>query len=273
MPELPEVETVRQTLRKNILGKEITGIDIYYDKMIHGVNPEEFRAKLIGKKIKEIYRLGKYLYFELADDLYLISHLRMEGKYYLKDINLPKEKHEHIIFRLDDNLSLRYDDTRKFGVMELRNQNDLLTTHPLSDLGPEAYQLNADYLSLKLNKRVPIKTLLLDQKNIAGIGNIYADEICFMANINPNTLGSNLDYNDFIRIAEASKIIMEKAILAGGTTIRSYTSSLGVTGRFQLELNVHTKVGQPCPVCQTLVLKTKIGGRGTYYCPNCQKLK
>ena len=98
-----------------------------------------------------------------------------------------------------------------------------------------------------------------------------ADEICFMANINPNTLGSNLDNTDFIRIAEASKIVMEKAILAGGTTIRSYTSSLGVTGRFQLELNVHTKVGQPCPVCQTIVLKTKIGGRGTYYCPNCQK--
>ena len=157
--------------------------------------------------------------------------------------------------------------------MELRNQNDLLTTHPLSDLGPEAYQLDADYLAFKLNNRVPIKTLLLDQNNIAGIGNIYADEICFMANINPNTLGSNLDNNDFIRIAEASKSVMEKAILAGGTTIRSYTSSLGVTGRFQLELNVHTKVGQPCPVCQTLILKTKICGRGTYYCPNCQKLK
>ena len=150
MPELPEVETVRQTLRKNILGKEITGIDIYYDKMIHGVNPEEFRTKLIGKKIKEIYRLGKYLYFELADDLYLISHLRMEGKYYLKDINLPKEKHEHIIFRLDDNLSLRYDDTRKFGVMELKNQNDLLRSTGHQNNSPRLWQSPASAPSIHL---------------------------------------------------------------------------------------------------------------------------
>lgn len=272
MPELPEVETVRQVLRKNIIGQEIAGIDVHYEKMIHGIGVDEFKKALIGKKIKEIYRLGKYLYFELDDDLYLISHLRMEGKYYLKDSSLPKEKHEHIIFRFNNEMTLRYDDTRKFGVMELRNKDNLFTTHPLSDLGPEAYEVTPMHLANTLKRKAPIKTLLLDQSIVAGIGNIYADEICFMAQINPNTLGINLTFDDCQRISDASKTVIERAIKAGGTTIRSYTSSLGVTGRFQLELNVHTKVGKPCPKCQTSILKTKIGGRGTYYCPNCQKI-
>lgn len=273
MPELPEVETVRQVLRKNILGQVIAGIDIYYEKMIHNISIEEFKKQLIGKKIIEIHRLGKYLYFELENDLFLISHLRMEGKYYLKDKNLPKEKHEHIIFYLDNNLTLRYDDTRKFGVMELRNRNDLYITHPLNALGPEAYEVSPEHLFQHLKKKIPVKTLLLDQSIVAGIGNIYADEICFLAGIHPLTLGCCLSYEDCLKISEMAKVVIEKAIQAGGTTIRSYTSSLGVTGRFQLELNVHTKAGEKCHRCNETILKMKVNGRGTYYCPNCQKQK
>ena len=130
MPELPEVETVRQTLRRNILGKTVEGITVLYERMLVGIKREEFVEKLVGKKIIEIYRLGKYLFFEFSDDTYLISHLRMEGKYFIK----PKEdevvKHEHIIFEFTDGVSLRYADVRKFGTMEIRSKEDLFTTHP-----------------------------------------------------------------------------------------------------------------------------------------------
>ena len=274
MPELPEVETVRQTLRRNILGKTVENITVLYERMLVGIKREEFVEKLVGKKIVEIYRLGKYLFFEFSDDTYLISHLRMEGKYFIK----PKEdevvKHEHIIFEFTDGVSLRYADVRKFGTMEIRSKEDLFTTHPLSSLGMEANMLTKEYLKEKMQARHrDLKAFLLDQTMIAGIGNIYADEICFMAKLHPKQDVFYLDESDFVNIADASKVVIEKAILAGGTTIRSYTSSLGVTGLFQLELTVHTKKGEPCPCCGNTIIKTRVAGRGTYLCEKCQKLR
>ena len=274
MPELPEVETVRQTLRRNILGKTVEGITVLYERMLVGIEKEEFVEKLVGKKIIEIYRLGKYLFFEFSDDTYLISHLRMEGKYFIK----PKEdevvKHEHIIFEFTDGISLRYADVRKFGTMEIRIKEDLFTTHPLSSLGMEANMLTKEYLKEKMESRHrDLKAFLLDQTMIAGIGNIYADEICFLANLNPAQDIFYLDDTDYEAIAEAAKVVINKAILAGGTTIRSYTSSLGVTGLFQLQLNVHTKKGEACPKCGNTIVKVRVAGRGTYICRNCQKIK
>lgn len=274
MPELPEVETVRQTLRANILGKEITGVKVLYERMIQGTNKEDFISKLVGKKIIEIGRLGKYLYFEFSDDLYLISHLRMEGKYFIKDHNLEITKHEHIIFEFSDGITLRYHDTRKFGTMELKSKEELFITHPLASLGKEAYDLDKDYLKEKMSgKHKDLKAFLLDQTMIAGIGNIYADEVCFMAELHPKQDIYYLNDTDLEKIAEASKTVINNAILAGGTTIRSYTSSLGVTGLFQLQLNVHTKANTPCPRCGNTIIKSRVAGRGTYICENCQKIK
>lgn len=274
MPELPEVETVRQTLRANILGKEITGIKVLYERMLTNTNKEEFINKLVGKRLIEIGRLGKYLYFEFGDDLYLISHLRMEGKYFIKEQNLEIAKHEHIVFEFSDGLTLRYHDTRKFGTMELKRKEDLFVTHPLSSLGKEAYDLDLDYLKEKIaGKHKELKAFLLDQTIIAGIGNIYADEVCFLAKIHPKQDIYYLSDLDLENIANASKQVINNAIAAGGTTIRSYTSSLGVTGLFQLQLNVHTKANTPCPICGTTIIKTRVAGRGTYLCEKCQKLK
>lgn len=274
MPELPEVETVRQTLRANILGKEIVGIKVLYERMILGHSKEEFINNLIGKKLNEIGRLGKYLYFEFSDDVYLISHLRMEGKYFIKPISDEIVKHEHIIIEFSDGLSLRYHDTRKFGTMELRNKEMLFITHPLASLGKEAYELDFDYLKEKTKGRHrDLKAFLLDQTVIAGIGNIYADEVCFEAKLNPKQDIYYLSDCDLVNIAEASKKVINNAIKAGGTTIRSYTSSLGVTGLFQLQLNVHTKKGEPCPICGNIITKTRVAGRGTYLCEVCQKIK
>ena len=272
MPELPEVETVRQTLRANILGKEIAGIKVFYERMLTGITKDEFIDSLKEKKLIEIGRFGKYLFFEFSDDVYLISHLRMEGKYFIKPISDEVIKHEHIVFEFTDGTSLRYHDTRKFGTMEIKSKEELFITHPLATLGKEAYDLDSTYLKEKMSgKHRDLKAFLLDQTMIAGIGNIYADEVCFMAKLNPK---QDIFYlNDYENIAMASKTVINNAIKAGGTTIRSYTSSLGVTGLFQLQLNVHTKAGKPCPKCKNLIIKTRVAGRGTYFCENCQKIK
>ena len=273
MPELPEVETVRQTLRRNILGKQVSGITVLYERMIVGSGVSEFKEKLIGKRLLEIGRRGKYLFFEFSDNIYLISHLRMEGKYFIKPITDEVVKHEHVIFEFTDGVSLRYADVRKFGTMELKTKEELLTTHPLKELGMEANMLNVDYLREKVEgKHKDLKAFLLDQSMIAGIGNIYADEICFMAGLHPKQDIYYLANEDLEKICNASKIVIDKAILAGGTTIRSYTSSLGVTGLFQLQLNVHTKANTPCPNCGENIIKTRVAGRGTYICLNCQKI-
>ena len=242
--------------------------------MLQGITKEEFIDKLVGKKLIEIGRLGKYLYFEFSEDMYLISHLRMEGKYFIKPITDEVVKHEHIIFRFTDGTSLRYADVRKFGTMEIKSKEELFSTHPLSSLGVEANMLTKEYLKEKMSgHHRELKVLLLDQTVIAGIGNIYADEICYLANLHPSQDVYYLDEEDYQNISKASKIVIENAILAGGTTIRTYTSSLGVTGLFQLQLNVHTKKGEACSKCGNLIVKLRVGGRGTYVCENCQKIK
>ena len=273
MPELPEVETVRRTLYNLILNKTIKGIDVYYTKIIKEDRLTDFYNKLIGKTLVDIKRQGKYLIF-IFEDIALISHLRMEGKYFIKATNEHIEKHEHICFNFTDGTSLRYHDTRKFGTMELRKVDEIYTTKPIKNLGLEPFspQMTVRYLKGKLHKKeVAIKTCLLNQHIFAGLGNIYVDEVLFLCKLNPKRLAKTLKDNDYQNIIDNAVKVLNKAIELGGTTIRSYTSSLGVTGLFQNELNVHTKKGEPCSRCNTLIEKTKVNGRGTYFCPSCQK--
>lgn len=272
MPELPEVETVKETLKRKILKKHIEKIKILYTGIIEK-DLEGFKKNIIGQTINDIKRRGKYLIFEL-DDYCLVSHLRMEGKFFLKKDEEKIEKHEHVIFDLGD-ITLRYHDTRKFGKMYLVKKEEVYEVNPLKKLGYEPWdkKLSKEYLKQKLERNIPVKTLLLDQEIISGIGNIYADEILFLSKILPSLKGSELTFNDCENIITNTKVILEKAIKLGGTTIRSYTSSLGVTGRFQNELMVHQREGKKCLKCQSTILKTKVGGRGTYYCPYCQKEK
>src|SRR5574344_796119 len=270
MPELAEVRTVASTLKKELLNKKITQIKIIYPKIIEKDSLD--LNLLIGSTLKDITTYGKYLIFHY-DDYALVSHLRMEGKYNLKKVSDPVVKHEHIIFEFND-LSLRYTDTRKFGRMELVKYNNLSNVKSLSKLGLEPFSkdLNETYLLNKLkNKRLPMKSLLLDQSIITGLGNIYADEVLFASKINPLTKGNTITKEQAEKIITSSKGILTKAIECGGTTIRSYTSSLGVTGHYQDYLMVHKREGEPCKTCGTKIDKIKVGGRSTYYCPTCQK--
>ena len=273
MPELPEVETVRKTLYNLILNSKIASIDVYYSKIIKDLSNQEFTDRLVNKTILDIKRYGKYLIF-IMEDIALISHLRMEGKYFIKDQSEEINKHEHIVFNFTNGSSLRYHDVRKFGTMDLRKLDNIYTTNPILKLGLEPFDKNmtVSYLKGKLkNKKVAIKTCLLDQTIFTGLGNIYVDEVLFLCKLNPKKIASELTSKDYQNIITNSVSVLNKAIKLGGTTIRSYTSSLGVTGRFQNELNVHTLVGKPCVVCNTLIEKTRVNGRGTYFCPICQK--
>lgn len=273
MPELPEVETVKETLKKQILHRKIVNINIYYSNIIECPDIETFKNQILNQTINDIKRRGKWLMFEL-DNYFLLSHLRMEGRYFLRNKEDSVLKHEHISFVLDNDKELRYLDTRKFGRMHLIKKDEVLNRKPLNELGLEPWDENLTpyYLKEKYkNKKLPIKTVILDQSIIVGIGNIYADEILFLSKINPLKKASELNNQELESIIENTKIILNKAIKAGGTTIRTYESSEGVHGRFQQELLVHGKELQHCPICKTPILKTKIGGRGTYYCSNCQK--
>lgn len=268
MPELPEVETVKNTLKRQVLGKKIISVDVLYN-MIDKPDIETFKKLVKNQTIIDIKRRGKFLMFEL-NDYYLLSHLRMEGKYFIDGAITP---HDHVIFHFNDGF-LKYNDTRKFGRMYLIEKDKVYSEKPLCLLGLEPWDedLTSNYLIDKFkNKRLPIKSILLDQSIITGIGNIYADEILFKSHINPLKKGNEISINECKDIIKYTRDILDEAIKLGGTTIKSYESSRGVHGKFQNNLLVHNHEGDNCPNCKSTIIKIKVNGRGTYYCPKCQK--
>lgn len=273
MPELPEVETVRKQLLNHLQHKTIKSINIIHNNVFENQDINKIKLNIKNQTINDIKRRGKWLIFEL-DNYDLLSHLRMEGKYLYRKPNEKIEKHELVIFNIDDTFELRYKDTRKFGKMYLINKEDLYKNSPLTKLGLEPWDdnLTTNYLKDKYkNKKLPIKTVLLDQSIITGIGNIYADEILFLSKINPHKKCNELNDKELKLIIENTKKVLEKAIKEGGTTIRSYTSEEGVSGRFQNNLLVHKRENEKCLVCNNIIIRDKIGGRSTYYCNKCQK--
>ena len=271
MPEIAEVRTVANVLKKQILNKTIKDVKIIYKGIVtNGTN--YFKKCLIGNQILDIKTKGKWLLFYFKEYV-LLSHLRMEGKYFIKNKKEKITKHEHIIFEFED-FTLRYHDVRKFGKMTIIKRDEVDAFESLNKLGPEPFDntLTKEYLYDKIhNKNLPIKSLLLDQTIINGLGNIYANEVLFASRINPTRQGKNININECQEIINASKKIVKKAIEEGGTTIRSYTSSLGVEGNYQKYLRVHMKEKENCPECNTKIEKIKVNGRSTYYCPKCQK--
>ena len=274
MPELPEVETVKSVLETKIIGEKIVKVIVRYNGILEDTLEEDFCSSLINEKFVSLKRRGKYLIF-ILDHVSIISHLRMEGKFFIKKENEPFEKHEHIIFVFESGMTLRYHDTRKFGKMVLlktTNQDEIYSYKALQKLGPDANTVDdpEKLFEVLKTKNVPLKVALLDQTVLAGLGNIYVDEVCFLTKLNPKMYASHLTLDDVKNIIEMSHKVLNAAIQDGGTTIRSYTSSLGVTGRFQQHLHVHTKTNEPCEVCGTKIIKEVVGGRGTYICPKCQ---
>ena len=267
MPELPEVETVRKKLEGYLKGKKILDVKVLYPKIVE--NDLTFFNKIIGQTINGVKRRGKWLIFDL-DDYYLLSHLRMEGKYFVKDFSEPLTKHNHVVFNINNEFNLIYDDTRKFGRMNFISKDKLEETINVG-LEPFSPNLTSNYLKDKFkNIKLPIKTALLDQHIIAGIGNIYANEILFLSKINPLKITNELTISELDEIIKNTRSVLDKAIQNNGTTIKSY-EALGNHGDFQNMLCVHGKKDEECLNCHTKIVKIVVNGRGTYYCPKCQK--
>lgn len=272
MPEKPEVLTVVKSLKPRILDKVITDCNVYWDNIIAYPTTMEFKKQIVGQRIHDVFTRGKWIVVSLDQD-YLLIHLRMEGKFFFRNVGDNLNKHEHVEFILDENISFRFHDVRKFGKMYLLDKNDAYNVKPLVEIGLEYNDLNLtkDYLYNKIHsKKLPIKTVLLDQTIIAGIGNIYDDEILFMSHINPLRRACDITIEECENIIKNTRIVLDKAIKLGGTTIKSFTSSEGVHGLFQNELFVHGKKNGICPNCKTEIQFIRVGGRGTYYCPDCQ---
>jgi formamidopyrimidine-DNA glycosylase len=275
MPELPEVETVKKTLQHLVIGKTIDHVTVLWPKIVkHPDDVEEFQIRLSGQTIQDIGRRGKFLKFMLDDDV-LVSHLRMEGRYVWCEAGNPSDKHTHVIFSFTDGSELRYRDVRKFGTMHVFAKGEEENHLPLSQLGPEPLNkaFTSRYLGEMLAKTTRnIKAVLLDQTVVAGLGNIYVDESLFRARVHPERRADSLTEPEISRLLRAIRKTIREAVAVGGSTVRTYVNGYGEMGRFQHSFFVYGKNGKACKVCGTELKKQVVAGRGTHFCPKCQKL-
>jgi formamidopyrimidine-DNA glycosylase len=265
MPELPEVETIVQELKPIITGKTFQRIQVYWQKTLK-VNQKTFQNILSNSTIQHINRRGKYIHFTLDTDWRLIIHLGMSGKL-LFQLGKKDKKHLRVKFGLTNNLKLYFTDVRKFGRMNIESTNKSL----LPNLGPEPLNPETILKVLeKLNTQRTIKSILLDQHILAGLGNIYADEALFRANIHPNTPKSNINQKTLFKLSKEIPQVLKEAIRNKGTTISDYNLPDLIKGKNQFFLRVYGRTHQPCPICKNPIHRIRISGRSSHFCPGCQ---
>ena len=274
MPELPEVETIKNVLSKIVIGKTIKSIDVYRDLTIEG-DKSKFVSSLIGQTFLNMSRIGKYLIFHLTNDFVIISHLRMEGKYYEYNEVEPDSKYAKVVFHFTDGKKLCYDDSRAFGLLKLSSESTYKQEEMLAKLGPEPFEVKDvnEIMKKVKNSRKPIKTTLLDQTLITGLGNIYVDETLYASHIHPLTLTNQVTKKEWEAIISNAKEILSIAIEMGGSTIKSYHPGKDIDGNFQTRIKIYGRSGEVCPTCGHEYRFIKVGGRGTTFCPVCQMKK
>ena len=274
MPELPEVETVIRTLRPQLEGRSIRRVEVRHDDVIHHPAPADFIARLQGRTIAELHRRGKYICVALDDGQLLAAHLRMTGRLLAADPAQELLPHTHVIMDLSDGRQLRYADVRRFGGFWLLAKGEEDTCTGMERLGVEPLgdDFTADYLTSRLGRRAcPVKNGILDQSVIAGLGNIYADETLFAAGVRPERECRSLTEEEWQKIAAVIPPILEAAISHKGTTFSDFLDGTGREGENAAFLQAYGRAGQPCKKCGAIMEKTRIGGRGTCFCPCCQK--
>ncbi|MFC5630403.1 MULTISPECIES: DNA-formamidopyrimidine glycosylase [Streptococcus] len=275
MPELPEVETVRRGLERLIVGRTIIAVKILYSPMVK-TGAEELSLSLLGLQIEAMRRRGKYLIFDFGQAV-LISHLRMEGKYlvFSDKRQVPENKHFHAFFTLDNGAVLVYQDVRKFGTMELLAKAEEAAYFQQKKIGPEptkeAFKLKPFEEALLLSQKL-IKPYLLEQSLVAGLGNIYVDEVLWASKVHPERVASSLKKAEIKRLHDETIRILQLGIEKGGSTIRTYQNALGLNGTMQEYHQVYGKTGEPCARCGREIVKIQVRGRGSHFCPRCQKL-
>lgn len=275
MPELPEVETVRRGLAREILGREIDAVTVTGARSVRR-HPAEALAVLVGDRFVSIDRYGKYLVVRCSGGTDLVAHLRMSGQLRVHDSGDPLAPHTHVRIGLGDR-ELRFVDPRTFGELFIAAGVDA-SGRPveLGGLGPDALDAGLDGRAvhqLLARRRTAVKAVLLDQRAISGIGNIYADEICFAARVRPGRAAETVTRPQAGRLSDSIASVLAAAVVAGGSTLRDarYQGVLGESGRFQDHHAVYGRGGEPCPTCGTPIRRVRIAGRSAHYCPRCQR--
>jgi len=273
MPELPEVETIKRSLEPLVKNRTITGVDVYYGGIIKYPGPADFCGQLKGKIIREVGRRGKYLLFELSDDYTLVIHLRMTGQLIASKPGVSLAKHTHLVFRLSGGQELRFVDIRKFGLIYLIKKEERARIKGLYTLGPEP--LDEGFTLALFEETVGkakggLKAFLLNQTRVAGIGNIYADEILFESGLHPVRKVESLKKEEIKRLYEAIRKKLGEGVEFRGTSFRDYVDGKGEKGGFQERLKVYDRGNQPCARCGQPLVKTAAASRGTVFCPRCQ---
>lgn len=273
MPEMPEVETIRRSLTEHVTGKVIKSVEVRLGRLIKWPSPEEFMAIATGRSILALERRAKYLLFHLDGSWILVVHLRMTGRLnFQRDAGQASHAARLVLFFTDGD-ALEYFDTRTLGTLYLLRTEEIGRIYGLSSLGPEPLSpaFSLQYLMEGLGKRTgKIKSVLLDQRFIGGLGNIYVDESLALAGIHPERKAATLGPAEVGRLHAAINQVIEKGINGGGTTFRDYRDAEGNRGAFQEELCVYGRKGQPCKICGEPIARIEVGGRGTHFCPCCQ---
>lgn len=280
MPELPEVESLRRILARSAVGRTITGARIGRLPLRRRVTAN-FASRIVGRRLNAISRRAKYLILEFDGPDVLLVHLGMSGSLtHRKSAGAAASsdgfdpRHDHVDLAFDDSSRLVFNDPRRFGIVRLVARADLGSLAELKGLGPEprSREFDAEYLADKARaKRVAIKNLLMDQRIVAGIGNIYAAEILFRARVRPTRRAGRVRRGEIDRIVAETKIVLRDAIGGRGTTFRSYRDSRGQPGAFAPRLRVYGREGEPCYACSTPIRNVVVGQRASFYCPTCQK--
>lgn len=270
MPELPEVENLARTLAPQILGLTIQDVRCQFPAIV-SPDPDCFADAVRGHSIEQLHRHGKYLFFMLDGDKALALHLRMTGQFLLVPRSQPADKHTHLELLLSDRKrKIVFRDVRKFGRFKLLN-GSVAQFIEEKKLGADALQISARRLHQALQRTSrSIKAALLDQRIVAGLGNIYTDEILYRERISPLRKASALGLEQVASLRRAVRAVLQSAIRRRGTTISDYVDARGQRGSFQKSLLVYSRSGLPCPRCGTEIIKSRVAGRGTYSCPNCQ---
>lgn len=273
MPELPEVETIRRSLEPKIIGLRIQEVAVFNEKTIKSPSPHLFTASLQGEEITGLDRWGKYLIIEIGSSLVLVVHLRMTGRLILADPGVSVSKYTRVVFYFDQEKELHFHDVRKFGTMHLVKRQHLDDFPPFRVLGCDALdpRLTLSVFMDRIEGRSgQLKGLLLNQSFVAGIGNIYANEILWKAGIRPQRRADSLSIREQEQLYQGMRDVIQLAIKHHGTSLRDYVDGDGNRGQFQNMLSVHGREGEPCPSCGNSIIRIKQGGRSTYFCPSCQ---
>jgi formamidopyrimidine-DNA glycosylase len=271
MPELPEVETIRQCVEGRVGGKTVREAVVRNPNLRWPV-PGELPDLLAGRTVRTVDRRGKYLLLRCEGGTVLI-HLGMSGRLLVRDLDTPLEKHDHVDIVFEDRTVLRLNDTRRFGCVLWTEEDPL--EHPLLErLGPEPLEngFNGRHLfERSRNRIVMVKSFIMDSRVVVGVGNIYANEALFAAGIRPDRECGRISRKRYDRLAAGIKEVLQRAIDCGGTTFRDYCDAEGNPGSFALDLMVYNRAGEPCRACGATVQGSRLGQRATYYCPRCQR--